>query len=188
MSEILQRDTLLAAAFCTAALIALIAMLQSLERSVNTFRIAAYIRVFIEPELPAVQWETRLHQMRKSPERLWQKFFYLWTPKRQIRSAALLNIILYLLIASVTGFIGLNLLRQILHISLVVPVLLIVIVIITLIMALPRFYTVFRCGADYQAHWEKVKRLQIPTPAPSTSPFEGRLAILPLCYLPGRGG
>jgi len=46
-------------------LIAAIGMWQTLDRSRSTYVIASYLRIFIEPLLKNVRWETRLHEFRK---------------------------------------------------------------------------------------------------------------------------
>lgn len=54
-----------AALFFVGESIAFIGMLQALNLAHSTFRIASYLRAFIEPELDDVKWETRLHAFRR---------------------------------------------------------------------------------------------------------------------------
>jgi hypothetical protein len=54
-----------AALFFVGESIVFIGMLQALNLANSTFRIASYLRVFIETELADVKWETRLHAFRR---------------------------------------------------------------------------------------------------------------------------
>lgn len=51
--------------FCAVTGIISIIIWQMIDRIKMTFIIAAYLRVFIEPELKGINWETRLHKFRK---------------------------------------------------------------------------------------------------------------------------
>jgi hypothetical protein len=53
-----------------AAAIALIGMSQGIDRARGSFLIASYLRIFVEPELPALRWETRLAEYRQRTPRV----------------------------------------------------------------------------------------------------------------------
>lgn len=52
------------------AAIALVGMSQGIDRARGSFLIASYLRIFVEPELPALRWETRLAIYRKRTPRV----------------------------------------------------------------------------------------------------------------------
>jgi hypothetical protein len=58
--------------FSLAVFAGLIGYVQNAGRVVGTRIIAAYIRTFLEPELPAVQWETRLSRFLSRRRRAWR--------------------------------------------------------------------------------------------------------------------
>lgn len=63
-SEAIKSYLARAALFFVGEAIAFIGLNQTMSLAHSTFQIASYLRVFTEPELKYVRWETRLHEFR----------------------------------------------------------------------------------------------------------------------------